>query len=300
MTEPTPPFSQALIEAGLRRLGLKPGDTVLVHSSLKDLATIKDLKAAPDYGQPWFVQAFRNVLTDDGLLVMPTFTKTFTDEHYGPSGLVWDKTETPSRVGSLTDFTWRLPGAARSDHPTHSVTALGKAAVAFCQGHEYNRCATFGKPGPWGNLWRRNAWICMYGTWFNTCTAVHLAEDWLNLPFMAPTAPVAIKGPTGATLHVNVTQSPWGSRDFYKRKDSKVELRLLRESPDIFTIDAIGKCQVVLVRFRDLLGRVIAYHFDDPCILLNDPAQDGFARQWSEPTIAHMRAQKKDAWREGL
>lgn len=299
-TSVSPPFSRELIETGLRRLGLKAGDAVLVHSSLKDMASIKDLKAAPDYGQPWFMQAFLKVLTPAGLFVAPTFTKTFTDEGYGPTGLVWDKKETPSRVGSLTDYAWRQSGAERSDHPTHSVTAIGASAKQFCAGHEYDKCGTFGKPGPWGNLWRWNAYVCMYGTWFNTCTTIHLAEDWLDLPYMAPTAPVAIKGANGAPLHVNVTKSPWGNRDFYKKKDSKVELRLLKESPEIFKIERIGKCQVVLVRFRDLISRVINYHYEDPGILLRNPEQCKFSARWLQPTVDRMKSRKKDDWMAGL
>jgi aminoglycoside 3-N-acetyltransferase len=300
VTSPAQPFSQVVIESGLRRLGLKAGDTVLVHSSLKDMASIKELKNAPDYGQPWFVNAFKNVLGPTGLYVVPTFTKTFSSENYGPTGLVWDKRETPSRVGSLTDYSWRQPGAARSDHPTHSVAAIGNDAVDFCKGHEYDKCSTFGKPGPWGNLWRRDAYVCMYGTWFNTCTTVHLAEDWLDLPFMSPTAPVIIKGPDGQPKHVNVTKSPWGNRDFYKKKDTKVELRLLNEKPSIFKIETIGKCRVVLVKFRDMLGKILDYHYDDPCILLNSPDKDRFAAQYTQATIDHMKKRQRGDWKSGL
>ena len=157
-----PTFNQPFMEAALRDAGLKAGDRVIIHSSLKDIASFRELVKLPNTGMDIILDALKAVLTDSGILCFPTFSSTFVPvgpdnqpgKNYGagPSGEIWDKTATPSRVGSFTDYVWRQPGFHRSNHPTHSVAAWGKDAKAFVQNHDYNTDSTFGKTTPWGKM----------------------------------------------------------------------------------------------------------------------------------------------------
>jgi aminoglycoside 3-N-acetyltransferase len=111
------------IQDSLMACGLSTGDQVFVHSSLKNIGWV-------DGGAAAVIEAFQDVLGETGLMGVPTLTHTFhrePDTEY----LIWNKQTTPSRVGALTDTLWRLPGASRSDHPTHSVAAIGRGAAAF-------------------------------------------------------------------------------------------------------------------------------------------------------------------------
>ena len=78
------------IEKALTELGVAQGDIVLVHSSLKSFGTVEG-------GPETVIQAFKNVITEQGTLVMPTlsqknFRNAIEDWHMDrPSdvGLVW-------------------------------------------------------------------------------------------------------------------------------------------------------------------------------------------------------------------
>jgi len=213
---------------------------------------------------------------------------------------VWDRAETPSRVGSITDHAWRQPGFFRSNHPTHRVAAWGRDAGAFVEGHNYDDDSTFGKSTPWGRMFRWDFKLLFLGTWFNTCTAVHLTEDWLGLPYMAPAVQAFIRGEDGDRKEVTITGSPWGSRDFYKKSGGKVAARLLTEDRRLFRLVAHGRCALMMTSFRELVSTIIGYHYDDPLLLLNDPQDDPFAARYAEATVEVMEGRKKGDWLEGL
>jgi len=295
-----PPFTLELMASALRDVGLKAGDRVFVHSSLRDIASYRELAKLPHTGMDIILDAFKNVLTDDGLMGFPTFTSTFVNPQEGPTGKVWDRTETPSRVGSITDFAWRQPGFFRSDHPTHSVAAWGHGAEEFVKGHRYDDDSTFGKTTPWGKMFKQDFELLFLGTWFNTCTAIHLSEDWLGLPYMAPAVQAFIRDEDGQQKEVTVTGSPWGNRDFYKRWGGKVVNRLWVQDRDLFRLVTHGRCTLMMMSFRELVTTVIDYHYDDPLILLNDPQEDPFAAQHAEATVEVMKNREEGDWLEGF
>ena len=54
-------FTQELVEQGLREVGLKAGDKVFVHSSVKDLAPARQLLSLPESGMQYVVKGLQNV-----------------------------------------------------------------------------------------------------------------------------------------------------------------------------------------------------------------------------------------------
>ena len=143
------PLSKEAILEGLKALGLKRGDIVFMHSNLRALGTVREIIAAPDGGMKWLIEAFREVLGPEGILAVPTFTATFKPGQPGPAGHVWHPDKTRSRVGQITNYILSLPDRKRSDHPTHSVAAIGDRAEEFCKGHSWREGAsTFDRNGP--------------------------------------------------------------------------------------------------------------------------------------------------------
>ena len=186
------PFTLELMENALRDVGLQAGDKVFVHSSLRDIASYRELAKLPHTGMGIILDAFKNVITEDGLIGFPTLTPTYVDSKKDPSSPVWDRAETSSWVGSITNYAWQQPDAFRSNHPTHSVTAWGSGEEEFVKGHNYDDDSTFGKTTPWGKMFKLDFKLLFLGTWFNTCTAIHLSEDWLGLPCMTPEATIEV------------------------------------------------------------------------------------------------------------
>jgi len=288
------PLNKENIVKGLADLGLKRGDVVLMHSDLRSLARPRELLAAPDAGMGWLVEAFREVLGPEGILAVPTFTSTFVTKRKGPAGLVWDPATTPSRVGQITNYVRQLPDARRSDHPTHSVAAIGDRAEWFVSGHSWRDGATtFDRNGPWGHLVDEDGSILWLGTDMRTQTCVHVVEDWMRLPYMATGK--ARVNVDGETQEATVTQSPAGPRDFYK-KDSKSAAAW--EAAGLATKSKVchSNCQIMKARvFVDWLWNAL---LEDPCLLLHDDPspEDAFTIRAREETPKHL-ASFEGTWR---
>ena len=92
------------IVSGLKKLGLKAGDVVLLHSSLSSLGHV-------DGGAETVIEAFLAVLGAKGTLVVPTFGK----------------------VGVVTEVLREDPRAVKSFHPVACVAAIGAKAEEICR-----------------------------------------------------------------------------------------------------------------------------------------------------------------------
>jgi aminoglycoside 3-N-acetyltransferase len=270
------------IERGLAELGLKRGDVVLVHSDLRRLDKARNLVKLPNCGADMIIDAFLAAVGPEGLVVVPTFTKTFFADEAGPAGLVYDPAETPSRVGSVTNVFLGRPGRVRSSHPTHSVAAIGDRAGEFCQAPPDQ--TTFDRRGPWGKMYDWDGYICWFGTDNRTNTTVHVVEDWMDLPYMG-TGWARVKGPDGQPQRVRVTRSPGGPRDFYRR-DSRAA-QLLAGSGFIRRT-TIGRATVSLLKVRDCHRVLRQGLLRDPCLLLKD-ADDEWTTEARENTIRYIR-----------
>lgn len=66
----------------------------------------------------------------------------------------------PSETGLLTEIVPRWPGVERSNHPSHSVAAIGGRNA-------------FGFGSPWDKLQEWNAWVLVIGANFHNCTLLH-------------------------------------------------------------------------------------------------------------------------------
>jgi aminoglycoside 3-N-acetyltransferase len=121
-----------------------------------------------------------HVLGKQGTLVMPTLCQKNMEHLFE----TWDIRESPSDVGLVTETFRKWPGAIRSDHPTHSVAALGPKAEYIIAGHS----SAFGRSGPWGDRafghhspWERmyllNSEVVFLGVDFSVNTMGHLAQS---------------------------------------------------------------------------------------------------------------------------
>lgn len=156
------------LRADLRRLGLAPGDAAVVHSSLSSLGWVEG-------GADAVIDALLDAVGEEGTLLVPTFTSGATDTE------PFVRVRTPSRTGAVTEAVRRRPASARSRHPTHSVTALGRDAADLVVDHSY--AESLGVDSPLHRAVERGAKILLLGVDHTSNSAVHVAEKQVGLPF---------------------------------------------------------------------------------------------------------------------
>ncbi|MEU8767571.1 AAC(3) family N-acetyltransferase [Streptomyces griseus] len=171
--------------AALTALGVRPGEVLLVHASLRSLGR-------PEGGARGVLDALRRAVGVSGTVVVPAFTpeNSDTSPHYRKrvrglaAGAVdavraampaYDPARTPApSMGALAETVRTAPGAGRSAHPQTSFAALGPAAGRLLAGHRAD--CHLGEDSPLARLYEADARILLLGTGYATCTAFHLGE----------------------------------------------------------------------------------------------------------------------------
>ncbi|MFC7678268.1 aminoglycoside N(3)-acetyltransferase [Paenibacillus sp. GCM10028914] len=176
------------IRADLIQLGLKPGMTLLVHSSLKSVGgwIVGGAEAV--------IMAIEDVLGAEGTLVMPTHSADLTDPSTWknpPADPKWwqlirdsmppfDKDFTVSSyVGKIPEVFRRQTGVLRSGHPHVSFAARGPHAEWITGSHPLSY--SLGEESPLAKLYDLGAYVLMLGTGYENNTSFHLSEyraDW--------------------------------------------------------------------------------------------------------------------------
>ena len=151
-----------------RQCGVKPGDTLIVHSSMKSIGRVAG-------GPEAVVRALQAAVTDAGTILMPVFTAP------QPDG-IFRQAETPSRTGLVTETFRRTPGAVRSLHPTHSVAAWGRQAEEFVAGHDLT--SGLGVGSPFHKAALAGAGVLMIGCRLTSCSLVHVSEALVRVPYL--------------------------------------------------------------------------------------------------------------------
>ncbi|MCP3760304.1 aminoglycoside N(3)-acetyltransferase [Streptomyces sp. TBY4] len=177
-----PLCTRASLAAELRALGLRPGETLLVHSSLSSLGWVCG-------GAATVVAALLDALGDAGTLAVPTHSGDNSDPAQWsnpPVPEAWwaeirasmppfDARTTPTRgMGAVPEAVRTWPGALRSGHPQTSFAAVGPYAATITDGHAPD-CG-LGERSPLARLEEAGARILLLGAGFGSCTAFHLAE----------------------------------------------------------------------------------------------------------------------------
>ena len=195
---PTGPLvTRDTVSAQLLSLGVLPGETLLLHSSLSSLGWVCG-------GSVAVVQGLLDTLGPDGTLVVPTQTGGLSDPalwHDPPVPEEWwpairatmpsyDPLVTPARgVGVIPETVRTWPGARRSAHPQTSFAAIGPRAAEITEGHATD--CRLGERSPLARLERLEARVLLLGAGYRACTAFHLAEYRIPSPLVEVGRPAA-------------------------------------------------------------------------------------------------------------
>ncbi len=177
-----PPRTRDSLAADLAALGLRAGDTVLAHSSLRAVGWVCG-------GPATVVRALLDVLGPEGTLVVPAQTADNRDparwthrrvpEEWWPTIRAhlpaFDPATSHCREMGLVAETVRTwPGAVRSPHPQVSFAAVGARAAELMAVHDLE--SELGEASPLAALDAAGARVLLLGVGYDRCTAIHLAE----------------------------------------------------------------------------------------------------------------------------
>lgn len=153
-----------------KSIGIKEGDSLLVHSSLSKIGYIEG-------GAQTVVEALLEVVGSNGNLLMPTSPNASLQLDYIKSLDVFDVANTPSKLGSVTEYFRKLPNAVRSAHPTEPVACVGPDADYFTQDH-FGSLTPYDQYSPFYRISEKGGKILYLGvTLDNAGTNLHTLED---------------------------------------------------------------------------------------------------------------------------
>ena len=188
---------------GLRDLGLRAGDTVLLHSSLRSLGRVTG-------GADAVLGALLDLLGPTGNLALPTFNYT------RPLPSPWyDPLVTPARTGVIPEAGRKLPGALRSLSPTHSITVIGPKGGSITRDHL--RVKSFGPGSPIDRMARDGGKVLLMGVDHTANSTIYVAEEHAGIPkvsWYAELPWVRVRRPDGEVVDHRLDESPSCSRAF--------------------------------------------------------------------------------------
>jgi aminoglycoside 3-N-acetyltransferase len=162
------------IKTHIENFGIKKGDHIFIHSSLSKLGYI-------DGGSETIIKVLKDIIGTEGTLIFPSFCfpgggllSTISNENY-----LFDKKKEPSSVGKISETFRKKEGVFRSNHPTHSISAIGKHAEFLTKKH-IETGSNFGEGTPFKKMLELNVKMLGLGVKLPMFTFFHCVED-LNL-----------------------------------------------------------------------------------------------------------------------
>lgn len=170
------------IKTALKKVGVKKGQTIMVHTSLSSLGYVCG-------GAQSVIEALLESVGEEGTVMMPTQSWKNLDPK---AGVYWqepeewwpvirknipayDKRITPTNtMGAVSEMFRQWPGTLRSDHPARSVAAWGRYARYLTENHDLSDI--FGNSSPVGRLYELDGYVLLIGVGYDKNTSLHLAD----------------------------------------------------------------------------------------------------------------------------
>ena len=234
-----------------RALGLRPGDTLLVHSSYKSFGGVEG-------GPQTVIDALLEVLTPEGTLIMPCFNFDFC------KGEPWDVRSTPSHMGILTELVRKDPRSCRVFHPIYSFAIIGKHQEMLCR-HRYK--SSYGRDSVFGRLRELDGKMMIIGlSYTNSLTFFHHVEEMEGVDYRYMKAFTGqVTDWDGSTYQDTFYMLV---RDLEKGVVTEVDpMGALMEEAGIVTVRKIGQATVKLMKANEVYQFTAREMKRDPFLL---------------------------------
>jgi aminoglycoside 3-N-acetyltransferase len=193
-----PKLTKERLKAQFQEIGLQQGDKIIINSSMSKLGVLEN-------GPKTFVDALKEYITEEGLIVMSTYPHT-NSFHYLENYEVFDVNTTPSKNGALTEYFRKSKDVTRSIHPTHPLAAWGRDSRELMEGHEKST-SLYDLHSPYKKLLDLNIKIVLIGVNFNHAVMIRVIDDLYPDYPLSPYIPnktyhVKVKGYNGELIEM--------------------------------------------------------------------------------------------------
>ena len=218
------------VKGAMEALGIKEGDSVIVHSSFKSLGETEN-------GADTVVKGLQAAVGESGTVIFPTLCQKDWEHVYENWTL-----DAESDVGYLTNYFRKLPEALRSNQATHSVAAIGAQAeyITSTHGETGKRYGIFGDTpfsvdSPWEKMYNLNTKVILIGVGAIKTTFRHYAE----YCYMERLLKIAEKSPEYERLKAQVwSYDRWREKGVWVHINSEYIQKMLETEGNIY----YGKC----------------------------------------------------------
>jgi len=170
-------YGSVELESLLRVIGVKSGDTVMLHSAFGALSGFR--------GSPKeLTDVFLRTVGTNGNLLMVSLPYSSSTYEYLQKPQTFDVRKTPSHMGIISESFRRRRDVLRSFHPTHPVLAFGPKAEWLVANHD--KCLYPCGPGsPFEKFSQLSGKVVFFNVPFPTMTLFHYLEHLVErtLPF---------------------------------------------------------------------------------------------------------------------
>lgn len=169
------------LKKSLAELGLRPGQAIVVHSSLSSFGSLEG-------GAATVIRALKELITEEGLILMPAFTYETAYGNVRPDRIKKSKGFHPGfpvskPIGRVAETFRKSEGVSRNFHPQLSFCFWGKEAASLSQ--KYHMSDSLSENSPLGEILSRDGYVLLLGTEFETISILHTAEYIAKAPYDA-------------------------------------------------------------------------------------------------------------------
>ena len=165
-------YSKSDLVSALKEIGLKDGDLAFIHNSMFHLGRLENCDSSKEVSRIVF-DSFFEVLGPTGTLLVPTYTYSLCN------GKSFDVKNTPSSIGTFTEFFRNQKGAVRSADPIFSVSGIGPKSKTILSNLPKS---CFGEDSVYDRITKLNGKLCVIGLGLSWATYRHYAEQKMNIP----------------------------------------------------------------------------------------------------------------------
>ena len=273
------PLTRSMLAEALAELGIKKGDTLLVHASVSSCGYMQG-------GSKAIINGIMDAVSDHGTALFPAFTRPYIylGEHvnkdwnyrpYDPAdpAQIWVG-EVPRTV--LESF----PAAVRSEHATHSWIGLGALAAELTRDQRLTDPPA-SESSPMAKALAHGGKVLYIGTGLAPSTFLHYLETVNHAPFLQP-AVCRVKNQDGTLRTVLLEKHLPGHRDFYRKdaENCKFFRRAVKKGLLIHEIP-FGMNKIQMIDLQEFYKVGMQLWKEDPQVLLCDDPECFFCRQFN-------------------